>query len=197
MLSLFSAQQSLVVGARAPVRSSAVSMAGSIPEELAKLQGPEIFWGSEGVELGYEESDIKGFDNFGKLCAAIDSMGLKDALSGGEFTLLAPSDSAFEKHETNDGTPLTADILKYHVIEGKVTQGAIAGNQKTLNGGELFYRRFARKTWLDDAIIGLKSEGPSKSSNWPSDVECSNGLIQAIDSVLVPGRFEAPPPDAY
>ena len=53
MLSLFSAQQSLVVGARAPVRSSAVSMAGTIPEELAKLQGPEIFWGSEGVELGY------------------------------------------------------------------------------------------------------------------------------------------------
>merc|ERR1712100_715509 len=101
---------------------------------------------------------------------AIDSMGLKDTLSGGEFTLLAPSDSAFEEHETNDGTPLTADILKYHVIEGKVTQ---------------------------DAIIGLKSEGPSKSSNWPSDVECSNGLIQAVDTVLVPGRFEAPPPDAY
>merc|ERR1719487_2600020 len=179
MLSLFSAQQSLVVGARAPVRSSAVSMAGTIPEELAKLQGPEIFWGSEGVELGYEESDIKGYDNFGKLCAAIDSMGLKDTLSGGEYT------------------PLTADILKYHVIEGKVTQGAIAGNQKTLKGDELFYRRFARKTWLDDAIIGLKSEGPSKSSNWPSDVECSNGLIQAVDTVLVPGRFEAPPPDAY
>ena len=170
--------------------------AGSIPEELAKLQGPEIFWGSEGVELGYEESDIKGYDNFGKLCAAIDSMGLKDTLSGGSYTLLAPSDSAFEKHETNDGTPLTADILKYHVIEGKVTQASISGNQKCL-GGELFYRRFARKTWLDDAIIGLKSEGPSKSSNWPSDVECSNGLIQAIDSVLVPGRFEAPPPDAW
>merc|ERR1711924_577710 len=74
------------------------------------------------------------------------------------------------KHETNDGTSLTADILKYHVIEGKVTQASISGNQKCL-GGELFYRRFARKTWLDDAIIGLKSEGPSKSSNWPSDVE--------------------------
>merc|ERR1711990_1017820 len=111
-----------------------------------------------------------GYDNFGKLCAAIDSMGLKDTLS--------------------------ADILKYHVIEGKVTQASIAGNQKCL-GGELFYRRFARKTWLDDAIIGLKSEGPSKSSNWPSDVECSNGLIQAVDTVLVPGRFEAPPPDAW
>ena len=88
-------------------------------------------------------------------------------------------------------------MLKYHVIEGKKTMDALNADQKTLNGGELFYRRFARKTWLDDAIIGLKSEGPSKSSNWPSDVECSNGLIQAIDSVLVPGRFEAPPPDAY
>ena len=184
-----------MVGVAPMARTNTIVMA-DLMSTLETMSGPEIFWGSEGVELGYEESDIKGYDNFGKLCAAIDSMGLKDTLSGGEYTLLAPSDSAFEKHETNDGTPLTADILKYHVIEGKVTQASIAGNQKCL-GGELFYRRFARKTWLDDAIIGLKSEGPSKSSNWPSDVECSNGLIQAVDTVLVPGRFEAPPPDAW
>merc|ERR1711871_686510 len=164
--------------------------------ELAKLQGPEIFWGSEGVELGYEELDIKGYDNFGKLCAAIDSMGLKDMLSGGEYMFLAPLDLAFEKHEQNDGMLLMVDIFKYYVIEGKVTQGSISGNQKCL-GGELFYCCFVCKMWLDDVIIGLKLEGPSKSSNWPSDVECSNGLIQAVDTVLVPGRFEAPPPDAY
>ena len=183
------------VAAFAPSKGAAPATAlnANIVDTLKTLEGPEIFWGSDGVLEGHDESDIKGYDNFSKLAAA-----LKDVdLSGGDYTLLAPSDSAFEKHETNDGTPLTADILKYHVIEGKVTQGAIAGNQKTLKGDELFYRRFARKTWLDDAIIGLKSEGPSKSSNWPSDVECSNGLIQAVDTVLVPGRFEAPPPDAY
>ena len=44
--------------------------------------------------------------------------------------------------------------------------------------------------WLDYAIIGLKSEGPSKSSNWPADVECDNGIIHAIDTVLVPGAYD-------
>merc|ERR1719399_2433789 len=69
---------------------------------------------------------------------------------------------------------------------------ALNTDQKTLNGGTLTaYRKF-RKNWLDGAIIGLKSEGPSKSSNWPSDVECDNGVIQAIDTVLVPGAFDKP-----
>merc|ERR1712039_941424 len=78
---------------------------------------------------------------------------------------------------------ITADVLKYHVIEGKKTMDALHGDQKTLNGGTLTaYRKF-RKNWLDGAIIGLKSEGPSKSSNWPSDVACDNGIIQAIDTV--------------
>ena len=47
----------------------------------------------------------------------------------------------------------------------------------------------AKRPRIDYAIIGLKSEGPSKSSNWPSDVECDNGIIHAIDTVLVPGAY--------
>merc|ERR1711990_128822 len=89
----------------------------------------------------------------------------------------APANSAFDKHNNEVGTPITADVLKYHVIEGKKTMDALNTDQKTLNGG---------------TIIGLKSEGPSKSSNWPSDVECDNGIIQAIDTVLVPGAYEGP-----
>merc|ERR1712118_320028 len=97
--------------------------------------------------------------------------------------------SAFDKHNNEVGTPITADVLKYHVIVGKKTMDALNTDQKTLNGGTLTaYRKF-RKNWLDGAIIGLKSEGPSKSSNWPSDVECDNGIIHAIDTVLVPGAY--------
>merc|ERR1711924_506665 len=96
-------------------------------------------------------------------------------LSGGEYTLLAPANSAFDKHNAEVGTPIDAAVLKYHVIEGKKTMDALNTDQKTLNGGTLTaYRKF-RKNWLDGAIIGLKSEGPSKSSNWPSDVACDNG----------------------
>ena len=185
-LAFFSA--SAFVPAHAPKVGSARD-AGMIAT-LQSLQGPEIMWGDQGPLNGKEESDIKGYDNFDQLISALQGAGVD--LEGGEYTLLAPSNSAIAKHNTEVGTPITADVLKYHVIEGKKTMDALNTDQKTLNGGTLTaYRKF-RKNWLDGAIIGLKSEGPSKSSNWPSDVECDNGIIQAIDTVLVPGAYEGP-----
>jgi uncharacterized surface protein with fasciclin (FAS1) repeats len=154
---------------------------------MKSLQGPEIFWGSEGVLAGFDESDIKGYEGFSKLAAAIEKEGID--YSSGEFTILAPTDAAFDKHDKEVGTPITAEILKYHVIPGKKTLDQLTSDQKTLQGGTLTsYRKF-RKNWLDFAVVGLKSEGPSKSSNMPSDVECDNGILQSIDTVLVPGAY--------
>merc|ERR1711892_743013 len=98
-------------------------------------------------------SDIKGYDNFGKFAAALTGAGID--LSSGDFTVLAPIDSAIDAF-----------------------QGGILTS----------YRKF-RKNWLDFAIVGLKSEGPSKSASMPADVEADNGMIQGIDSVLVPGAY--------
>ena len=155
-----------------------------IVDTVGSMQGPEIFWGSEGVLEGFDESDIKGYDNFTKLAAALADVDL----SGGEYTLLAPSDSAIDKHIALGGE-ITADILKYHVIIGKKTIDQLNEDQETLQGGTLTsYRKF-RKNWLDFAIVGLKSEGPSKSASWPADVEADNGIIHGIDSVLVPGAY--------
>ena len=182
------------VAAFAPSKGAAPATAlnANIVDTLKSLEGPEIFWGSDGVLLGHDESDIKGYDNFDKLVSALDGQGVSSALSGGTYTLLAPSNSAIDKHNTEVGTPITADVLKYHVIEGKVALDNLTTDQKTLNGGTLTsYRKF-RKNWLDGAIIGLKSEGPSKSSSWPSDIACDNGVIHAIDTVLVPGAYEGP-----
>ena len=156
-------------------------------DTVKSMQGPEIFWGSEGVALGHEESEIKGYDNFGKLAEAIEKLGLADTLKGSDkFTLLAPSDSAIESFQGE----ITADIIKYHLIPGEVTTSTIGADQKTLQGGTLKYRRFARKDFLDSAMVGVKSAGPSKSQNWPSDVKADNGVIHSIDTVLVPGAFE-------
>merc|ERR1719382_743045 len=94
-------------------RKSMACNAG-IVETMKSLQGPEIFWGSEGVLAGFDESDIKGYEGFSKLAAAIEKEGID--LSSGEFTILAPTDAAFDKEV---GTPITAEILKYHVIPGK------------------------------------------------------------------------------
>ena len=128
-------------------------------DTLASLQGPEIFWGAEGASNGYEESDIKGYDNFAKLCAAIASTGLQASLSSGDVTLLAPVDSAFEEYEAQGGGPITADILKYHLIPGSKTLDMLTADQPTLQGGTLKYERRLRKNWLDSAVIGLKGQG--------------------------------------
>merc|ERR1740124_445890 len=88
-------------------------------------------------------------------------------LSGGEYTLLAPADSSIDKHIAEVGTPIDADVLKYHVIKGKKTLDQLQADQETLQGGTLTsYRKF-RKNWLDNAVIGLQSEGASKSGSWP------------------------------
>merc|ERR1712094_124058 len=84
---------------------------------------------------GYDESDIKGYDNFDQLKGALDAAGVD--LSGGDYTLLAPSNSAIDKHNKEVGTPIDADVLKCHVIEGKVSMDGLTTDQKTLNGGTL------------------------------------------------------------
>ena len=139
--------------------------------------------------MGFQESDIKGYEGFNKFAAALQAEGI-DLSSGGPYTLLAPSDSAFEKHMRDSGLPITADILKYHIIPGAVLLDDLTTNQPTLNGAVLTANRKYRKNWLDNAVVGLKSEGPIKSSNWPSDVEFAHGIIHAIDTILIPGAYQ-------
>mmetsp|Transcript_12386 Transcript_12386/g.32381 ORF Transcript_12386/g.32381 Transcript_12386/m.32381 type:complete len:200 (+) Transcript_12386:66-665(+) len=193
LLASFAAASGLVVGKapaarRVSVRSN-IQMADDIVTTLSKLEGPVIFWGSEGVLSGHEESDIKGYDNFDALVGAIEKAGLADTLKGGEFTVLAPTNAAVAEFKGE----ITADILKYHVLPGKVPLSAIDKDQATVQGNTLIYGRRFRKTFLDSAMVGITSSGASKGQVYPVDVECSNGLIHAIDCVLVPGAFTPEP----
>merc|ERR1719199_660644 len=163
MLSGIATASALMVGS-APVRSTRAQsvMMANVVEVTANLQGPELFWGPEGVALGHDESDIKGYDNFGKFVAALE-----------EF----------------DGE-ITADVLKYHVVEGKVPTSALStGNLKTMEGSSITYNRKFRKDFLDDALVGNKSAGPSKSQNFPCDAEADNGIVHSLNMVLVPGAY--------
>merc|ERR1719263_681670 len=97
---LYVAVAALAFQAGAPLartsRTSGLQMA-NIADTLAGLEGPEIFWGSEGVAQGHDEDEIKGHDGFGKFVAAAKANGVD--LAGGDYTVLAPADSAFVKHE--------------------------------------------------------------------------------------------------
>jgi len=173
---------------RVPSRRSAPRM--SVMDTLPGLQGPEIFWGAEGVAQGHDESEIKGYEGFGKFAAALESTGVaKDLAGSGPFTVLAPTDSAVDEFMANGGK-ITADVLKYHILPGKIaTSDFSSANFKTMQGSTLQYKRFARKDFLDGVRIGVKSAGASKGGNYPADVEAGNGVIHTIDGVLVPGAY--------
>ena len=120
--------------------------------------------------------------SFKTLVTAVQAAGLVDTLSGaGPFTVFAPTDEAFAKipKETLDAVladkaKLTA-ILTYHVVAGKVMASDVMGltSAKTVQGGEV-------KIDTSDGVM------INDAKVVQADIECSNGVIHVIDSVLMP-----------
>ncbi len=120
--------------------------------------------------------------NFTKLVAAVQAAGLVDTLSGeGPFTVFAPSDEAFAKLPEGTLDSLLQDveklkgILTYHVLTGKVMSSSLSGvsNAATVNGQEVTI----------DATNGVRVNDSNVVS---ADIDCSNGVIHVIDTVLLP-----------
>ena len=119
--------------------------------------------------------------NFKTLVAAVQAAGLVDTLKGpGPFTVFAPTDEAFAKipKATLDGllkdkAKLTA-VLTYHVVPGKVMAKDVkAGKVKTVQGQEITV----------STSMGVMVD---QSKVIATDVAASNGVIHAIDTVLMP-----------
>jgi hypothetical protein len=164
--------------------SSALRAFDDLYAMLGSLEGPSIAWGYEGPKIGKEETEIKGYDNFDQFKSAIDQADLKKTLRGlGPYTLLAPTDAACSAFQGY----MDEDIIKYHIILGKHASDSFSGGGdfETLSGKSLTYTRKYRKDFLDDAIIGMIGE--IGQTPYPKNVECDNGVIHAIDRVLVPG----------
>lgn len=122
-----------------------------------------------------------GFDT---LLAAASAAGLVDALKTTDpITVFAPTDAAFAKLGQATIADLLkpenqhklADILKYHVVPGRVPLSALAGkvlSADTLNG-----------SLIVDGRDGVRVNAVSVVK---ADVEASNGIIHVIDEVLLP-----------
>jgi len=119
--------------------------------------------------------------NFKTLVTAIQAAGLVDTLKGpGPFTVFAPTDAAFAKIPKAKLDALLADkaaltkVLTYHVVSGKVMAADVkAGKVKTVEGGEVTLATKGGVT-VDGAKV-VKA-----------DVVASNGVIHAIDTVIMP-----------
>ena len=136
-------------------------------------------------------------DNFSTLVAAVKAADLVETLnSEGPFTVFAPTNDAFGKlpagtvetllEAENKGT-LTS-ILTYHVVAGKFEAAdvlsAIEKNNgsftiKTVNGENL-------TASLKDGKVMLKDAKGNYSTVILTDVGASNGVIHAIDTVVMP-----------
>ncbi|MGQ2958628.1 MAG: fasciclin domain-containing protein [Sphingopyxis sp.] len=131
------------------------------------------------------------------LVAAVTQAGLVDTLKGaGPFTVFAPTDDAFAKvpKATLDGLMRPAqktvlgDVLKYHVVAGKmsaadiaakITEGGGKAMLKTVNGQDL-------TATMSGNTITLAGADGSKATVTQPDVNQSNGVIHVVDGVLTP-----------
>ena len=112
---------------------------------------------------------------------ALESTGLLPTFDGaGPFTIFAPTDAAFAKLPEGTLESLTidqlADILKYHVVEGAIASSQLNPTQDvtTLGGQDI----------LVEAGSGVEINGYSTVID--ADFNASNGIIHAIDEVLLP-----------
>lgn len=128
--------------------------------------------------------------SFKTLVAAVKAAGLVDTLKGdGPFTVFAPSDAAFKKLEkARPGILATllkpenkarlSAILTYHVVSGKIMAADVlklknGTTVKTVNG----------KSFAVGNKHGVKVDNAKVIK---TDIECSNGVIHVIDTVLIP-----------
>ena len=123
--------------------------------------------------------------SFTTLVAAVTAAGLVDTLkSGGPFTVFAPSDDAFaalpagtvdELVKPENKEKLTA-ILLLHVIPGKVMAADVVGQvmDPATAGGTTVHVDGTNGVTVDAAKVVT------------ADIECSNGVIHVIDTVLLP-----------
>ena len=136
-----------------------------------------------------------GSDMFKTLVMAIKTAGIVDALKGpGPFTVFAPTDEAFAKVPKTDldmlmkDTMKLKDVLMFHVAEGKMMAADLAKHEylQALQGGEL---RIDAKTWHLHRNMKINGANIIKP-----DMVVDNGVIHAIDKVLMPKMAEMKEP---
>lgn len=119
--------------------------------------------------------------NFKTLVVALKAADLVPTLKGkGPFTVFAPTDEAFAKIPKADLDALLMDkaklkaVLTHHVVSGKVMSRDLkAGDVKTVQGSNMMITT-AGGAMVNDAKVVA------------ADVAADNGVIHAIDTVLMP-----------
>ena len=158
-----------------------------IPEGFEPIY--EVDEDEDGEELQNIVEIAQGDDDFSILVEALVAADLVSALEGeGPFTVFAPTNDAFAKLlEALDidkdellAHPDLAAVLLYHVVEGAVfAEDLEEGMEPETLQGETVMISLEGGVFVNDSQVIA------------ADIEASNGVIHAIDEVLVPEAFGA------
>jgi len=150
---------------------------------------------SEDITITLKDIVTTAIDaGFSKLAENLETAGLVETLQGeGPFTVFAPTDAAFEAVDQDwlaglDVENLTK-VLTYHVLSGTVMAADVIDLGNT-----------TVETLLEGSSITTKIETVDETTTvyvddvevTSTDIECSNGVIHIIGSVLVPAVVEGP-----
>ena len=128
--------------------------------------------------------DVASADgSFSTLVAAVTAADLVETLSGtGPFTVFAPTDEAFAALPAGvldalllpENKALLAQILTYHVVAGKVMAADVTDSDVATVEGQTVKLSTADGVTVNGATVVV------------ADVAASNGVIHAIDAVILP-----------
>jgi len=147
--------------------------------EVLKSYGDETNTAARSANSKASNSGAK--PTFKTLSVALAKTGLAGTVSSNRLTVLAPSDEAFASIGLNQrnivselGVETLRTILLYHVVESVVYSGNLSnGFVATLNGGFVEVN-LDSGVKINDANVTI------------ADIKARNGVIHAIDSVLMP-----------
>ncbi len=171
---------------------------GKAKEEVTVEEAPVV---EEVAPVVEETPNIVGVASanadFSTLVAAVAAAELVETLSGeGPFTVFAPNNAAFDKLPAGtvdnllkpESKATLTSVLTYHVVAGKfdaaaVTEAINANKGKfevtTVQGQKITLSLVDGKVVLTDAKGG-------KATVILADVAAANGVIHAIDTVVMP-----------
>ena len=164
----------------AVVMALTLSACGSDKEATMEAVAEET---TEATTVGTIVDVASGAGNFGTLVAAVTAAELVETLSGeGPFTVFAPTDEAFAALPAGvvdallmpENKAVLVQILTYHVVSGKVMAADVKdGDVATVEG----------QTIKLSTADGVTVNGAKVVA---ADVAASNGVIHAIDAVILP-----------
>lgn len=110
--------------------------------------------------------------------------GLADSLSGtGPVTVFVPNDAAFgaipaaQLAELTGNKEMLKTVLSYHIVPVSITTETVTnGAQKTATGDSVSLYKSGAFLTVESAVVTQ------------ADVKASNGMVQVIDTVLIPPK---------